>query len=397
MKSEKKVRWGIIGLGHRGRALAYLCHHVVPESQVIALSDKIKPLMEKTVEDLKTPDIKMYDDFTLMLKNSDIDAVAVFVAPEDNPDIVCECLKAGKHVLCEVPLSLTMEGCWNIVTTVEKTGLKFQMAEQIRYSAYVKSWKKMVENNMLGKILYCEGQYLHGMGPDRYWMNSETGENVTIEQAKEAKVPLIKTRFWNLKHPIHYLPHELSPLLYILDDRVVKVVGMATRSPGYRYEWFPQSDIEVALMHTEKDTILRLIAGFTIETLKGTEHCNRIIGTQGWLQQPGTKLEKGRMWLSGYCFSDKMDVEWGYSNYWEVPESASKTGHGGLDYYPITNFVKAILYDEPLSMDVYKAADTAAPAILAGLSIEKGSIPLNVPDFRPGKKRLSGQMPETLY
>lgn len=394
---EKIVKWGIIGLGHRGSALSYLCHHIVPQSKVVALCDTIKPLAEKAARNLKDPDIKIYTDFMQMLKNEDIDVVGVFVAPEDNPDIVCEVLEAGKHVLCEVPLALTMEGCWKIVTTVEKTGLKFQMAEQLRYAAFVRSWKKMVAENMLGKILYCEGQYLHGMGPDRYWINSETGERVSIDEAEKEKLPLKKTRFWNLKHPIYYLPHELSPLLCILDDRVVKVVGMSTKVPSYRYQWFPQADIEVALMHTEKDTIIRLMAGFTIENLSGSEHSNRMVGTKGWVEQPKTKSEKGKMWLSGFYFSDRMDVEWGYSKYWEVPRSALSTGHGGLDYFPVFNMVEAIRLDKPVEMDVYKAADTAAPAILAGLSIENGSIPFNVPDFAPGNNRRSGKMPDKLF
>ncbi len=248
----------------------------------------------------------------------------------------------------------------------------------------------MVENDILGKILYCEGQYLHGMGPDRYWMNPLTGERVTIEEAKKTELPLQKSRFWNLRHPIHYLPHELSPFLHILDDRVVRVVGMATKIPSYRYNWFPQSDIEVAIMHTEKDTILRFLAGFTVETLPGSEHCNRMIGTKGWVEQPRTKSEKGKMWLSEYYFSDVLDVEWEYTNYWEFPEFASITGHGGLDYYPIADMVQSIIHDKDVEMDVYRAADTATPAILAGVSIENGSIPIQVPDFRPSEKKKTG-------
>lgn len=397
MKTEKNVRWGIIGLGNRGRYLSHICHYAVPRSRVVAVCDRISPLLTSAVEYLGDHEIKMYTDHKEMLKHAKIDAVCVFVAPEHNPDIVCDCLEAGKHVLCEVPLSLTIEGCWRIVTTVEKTGLKFQMAEQTRYAAYVKNWKHMVENNILGKILYCEGQYLHGMGPDRFWINPQTGERITIEEAKKTKIPLQKARFWNLRHPIYYLPHELSPLLHILDDRVVKVIGMATKNPGYRYDWFPQSDIEIALMHTEKDTVLRLMAGFTIETLSGSEHCNRMIGTGGWVEQPRTKSGKGKLWLAERYMSDAADISWEYSNYWETPALASQTGHGGLDYYPIADIVKSILFDKPTAMDVYKAADTAAPAILAGLSIENGNKPVDVPDFRPSEKRLMGRLPEKPY
>ncbi|HOJ31789.1 MAG TPA: Gfo/Idh/MocA family oxidoreductase, partial [bacterium] len=292
---EKKLKWGIIGCGHRARGLVHIYHHLVQDSTVVAICDRIEALAHKTKEILKDPDISIYTDHRKMLKESSVDAVSIFVAPEDNPDVVCECLEAGKHVLCEVPLSLTLEGCWKIVVAVEKTGLKFQMAEQLRYAPFVKAWKKMIGEGLFGKILYCEGQYLHGMGPDRYWMDVDTGERISIQQAEKYPGKLMKTRFWNLRHPIFYLPHELSPLLHILDDRVVKVVGMATKSPGYRYDWFPQSDIEVALMHTEKDTVLRLMAGFVIETLKGSEHCNRLIGTKGWVEQPRTKPEKGNM------------------------------------------------------------------------------------------------------
>ena len=45
-------------------------------------------------------------------------------------------------------------------------------------------------------------------------------------------------------------------------------------------------------------------------------------------------------------------------------------------------------------IDVYTAMDTAAPAILAADSIEQGSIPFDVPDFRPGPTRKSGETPE---
>lgn len=48
-------------------------------------------------------------------------------------------------------------------------------------------------------------------------------------------------------------------------------------------------------------------------------------------------------------------------------------------------------------MDVYKAADTAAHAILAGLSIENANKPVDVPDFRPSEKRLMGRLPEKPY
>jgi len=397
MSGSKKVRWGVVGLGHRGQYLATLYHRIIPNSTVVALCDRFEMRAADALKALGDPDVMIYTDYDRMLKEAPIDAVAVIVEPENNADIVCRALESGKHVLCEVPLCYTIKDCWRIITTVEKTGLKFQMAEQTRYGAYVKAWKKMVDDGTLGKILYCEGQYLHGMAPDRYWIDAETGSPVTIEEAKRSKRKLKKSRFWHMKHAIFYLPHELSPLLHILGDRVVRVVGMATRPKSYRYEWLPVSDIEVALMHTKNDTVMRLMTGFVVATLQGSEHCNRMIGTSGWVEQPRTYSEKGKLWLADRYMADKADITWDYRDAWELPHAAATTGHGGLDYYPGANMVDAILHDAPLEMDVYASADTAAPAILAGISIEKGSIPLDVPDFRPGRDRKPGQMPKKLY
>ena len=57
------------------------------------------------------------------------------------------------------------------------------------------------------------------------------------------------------------------------------------------------------------------------------------------------------------------------------------------------HFVNAILNHTTPPMDVYTAADTAAPAILAAQSAEQNSAPLDVPDFRPGPHRKPGQPP----
>ena len=68
---------------------------------------------------------------------------------------------------------------------------------------------------------------------------------------------------------------------------------------------------------------------------------------------------------------------------WEQAEELARTAsHGGLDFYPIDNFVKAWQKGEQPPMNVYRAVDTAAPAILAARSSELGGALLEVPDFR---------------
>lgn len=405
MNKERKIKVGVVGLG--GRSVAWIQNYLqCPACRITALCDKLDALVQeknRLVSDRdKNAKVTCYTDYEKMLREADMDAVSLVVAPEYNADLICLALAAGKHVICEVPLCFSIEECRRIVLAVEKSGgLKFQLGEQARFKAFAQAWRTMAQSGALGKILYAQGQYLHGMGPDRFWHDSETGERITWEQAQ--KVKSHKSRFWNLMHPIRYMPHELSPLLFALDDRVTKVTGVATRTQSYRYEWFPRSDMEIALMHTEKDTIIRLMAGFTTETLVGSEHQYRMVGSEGWVDcQPNAKSGSGGLiWLANGHMSEAANIKWAYNTPWDVPMAARElgvpfspqamsSGHGGMDYWPIATFAQAILDDKPVAMDVYRAVETAAPAILAGECMEKGYAWMDVPDFRPGKHQKSG-------
>lgn len=197
---------------------------------------------------------------------------------------------------------------------------------------------------------------------------------------------------WYMPHPILYLPHELSPILKVLDDHVRKVTCMGTRKGSYHYEGFPVPDMEVALMHTEKDTVLRMATAFNVPTPQ-PNHWHHIMGSKGEVETNRSRNEKMKIWLAGSSLDTKTEMEWEHPPDQPAQPEARGTGHGGLDYYPLADFVRCIREDTPTEMDVYKAADTAAPAILAGISADKGGEPLKVPDFRPSTKRRPGRRP----
>lgn len=409
-QNKKTVRIGLVGLSARG--LMWLQNYLIcPHCRVTALCDKFEALTGKGASIIAghadAAPAECYTDYENMLRDARIDAVSLAVEPENNADMICAALAAGKHVICEVPLCYSIADCWRIVLAVEKhKGLKFQFGEQIRFGAFAQAWRTMVQEGKLGKAVYFQGQYLHGMAPNRFWHDSRTGARITFDETQA--VASHKSRQWSLIHPMRYVPHELSPMLYVLKDRVVKVTGVGTRPQSYRYEWFPFPDIEVALMHTAQDTIIRLMAGFTMERLIGSEHQYRLIGTEGWVDHclaPVFARKSGMMWLANGYMSAVSDVEWSYNTGWEMPLAARElgvpyspqavgSGHGGLDYWPVATFAQSIIEDKPVAMDVYAAVETAAPAIIAGECAEKGYTWMDVPDFRPGQHRQAGELPQ---
>ena len=92
---------------------------------------------------------------------------------------------------------------------------------------------------------------------------------------------------------------------------------------------------------------------------------------------------------------DMADVDWRFERT-DAPPEAMESGHRNMDYYVQAAFRDAVLGVTPLEFDVYRAVDTAAPAILAATSIARGGAPMKVPDFRPSASRPAGQMPETI-
>ena len=99
-----------------------------------------------------------------------------------------------------------------------------------------------------------------------------------------------------------------------------------------------------------------------------------------------------KMWLLDGQMHDLAQVDWRYERTDATPE-ARGSGHGDADYYVHAAFRDAVIGRKAPELDVYRAMETAAPAILAADSIAQGSKLLRVPDFRPGADRPAGNLP----
>jgi len=175
----------------------------------------------------------------------------------------------------------------------------------------------------------------------------------------------------------------------------VKVVGMSTGSPSHNHPEIAQPDLQVALMKTEKDAILRMAVGFTCPVPHGLHHWYHLHGTRGRVEWQRSLDEKSKMWLADEQMEQPAFVDWTWHRH-DAPHEAKQSGHGGTDYFAHASFRDALLHGKTPELDVYGAMDTAAPAILASDSIDQGSVPLTVPDFRPGPRRKFGEAPQEM-
>ena len=386
------VRIGIAGLGHRALNWIRLLQEI-PGYRITAIYDWIEPLQERALGHIRDgDDVNVFSDYEDFLAFDGTDAVGLCVRQKEVGEMAARALEAGKHVNSEVPAAYAMSDCWRIVTNVERTGLVYSLAEQTRYWGVVEGWRQFVGEGRLGRITYAEGQYVGWYGTHQYFQDFKTGKQYPIESLPD--------------HPeaeptvLHTLPtiiggigsHDMSVVLNVLDDRVVEVVGMSTNEPSYAFPEISRPDIQVALMKTEKDTVIRMLCGFTQPRPHGDHHWWQFIGTKGGVEWRRSLDEKPKMWLADTQMNDWAEVDWQYQRT-DAPSGARGSGHGDADYYVHAHFRDAVREGKPLPLDVYRAMDTVAPAIVAHDSIEAGSTPIKVPDFRPGPERRLGEMP----
>jgi predicted dehydrogenase len=388
----KDIRIGVAGLGSRGRYWVELMQKV-GGYRIVALFDRIGPLHEQGLAVLKNREgVKTYRDWHAFLADPNMDAVAVCVRCKEQGAMAAEALEAGKHVNSEVPAAHTLADCWRIVTAQERTGRLYMLGDQARYAGFVQAWKDLVAKGSLGRVTFCEGQYLGYYGTRQFFQDPKTGTFHTVEEL--ADHPDAKPTWLQEMPPIHYLPHELSPMLKVLDDRIVEVTAMSTRAPSYSHPEINQPDIQVALMKTAKDAILRMATGFTQPVCHAIgHHWYQVMGTRGGVEWRRSGREQCKLWLADGQMHDVAEVDWRWQRT-DAPPAAWGSGHNDTDYYVHAMFRDALQGVKPLEWDVYDMMGTAAPAILAAESIAQGSRPMQVPDFRPNARRRVGELPK---
>jgi UDP-N-acetyl-2-amino-2-deoxyglucuronate dehydrogenase len=145
---SKELGYAVVGLGV-GRA------HVkgalkAEGAKLVAVCDLIQEKLDKVKEEV--PDVKTYTNYSEMLADKDIDIVSVATPSGLHAKMVIEALRAGKHVLCEKPMDITVDRILEIEKVRVETGLKVGGIFQNRRNPIMEPTKKAVDEGRLGKI-----------------------------------------------------------------------------------------------------------------------------------------------------------------------------------------------------------------------------------------------------
>jgi predicted dehydrogenase len=355
---KRPLRVGVAGL-RRGAALLPVLRHD-PRVEVAAICDLDAARAEAVAgEHGIAGAYTAYED----LLDHGLDVVVVATPLPDHVPHAAAALRAGAHVLCEVPAVASLEEAETLVGAAREARTLYMLGENCCYWAFVESWAEMAAAGRIGEPMYAEAEYVHDC---RSLLRDPDGRPTW-----RAALP-----------PIHYCTHSLGPLLKVIGGRPISAVGLST---GSRLS--PELgtiDMQVGLFRTDRGVPIKVLCGFGVAR-QPPFHSYTVYGTRGCLERPRPAAEPADGSLAYFEQTPAVRAMTPLPiglRHREAPAWAAAGGHGTAEWAMLRAFLDAVCEGRPSPIDVHAALDMSLPGLCAHLSSQRGGAPVRVPDYR---------------
>ena len=109
-----------------------------------------------------------------VIHDPQVDAVIVTSETNRHVDLIEQAAAAGKHILCQKPLATTLEDCDRIIAAVNRSGVKFGMAYQMRQDPVNQKIKELLDSKAIGDIAVVRRRHAIGVLLDANFVNGPT-------------------------------------------------------------------------------------------------------------------------------------------------------------------------------------------------------------------------------
>lgn len=161
--TKQKIGVGVIGLRMGRSHLAGYAKN--PYTEIVGVCDVDKTLLGTVASEYGAK--LAAADYRRLLESADIDLVSVASPDYYHAEQSVAAMEAGKDVICEKPLTLTMAEANAIIDAVERTGRRFMIGQVCRFAPGFVLAKKMVDRGDVGELYLVESEYAHHYGHAR--------------------------------------------------------------------------------------------------------------------------------------------------------------------------------------------------------------------------------------
>ena len=365
----EKARVGLIGLGFGAEFIPIYQAH--PKAEVTAICQRSEDRLNKVGDQFGIE--TRYTDFRDVLTDPDVDFVHINSPIPDHAPQTIAALKAGKHVMCTVPMSTTLDEAKEIVGLVRETGLKYMMAETVVYSREYLFIKELYDKGELGKIQYMQASHPQDM---EGWPD-----------------------YWKDMVPMHYATHVVSPLMAMVNGLAdyVSCFGSGTINEECAERSGSKFAVESCQIKIKDSDVAAHIWRFLWDTARQYRESIDVYGSKKSFEWQLITDENPVLHTA-----KKPEPE--IAERVEVPDYAHRLpseiqkftrgivdedhlsfiqggGHGGSHPHMVNEFISALIEDRDPFPNAEQAANWTSVGICAHQSALKGGEIVKIPDF----------------
>lgn len=359
----KKIRLGVVGLGHRGRLMFQLAGEKFDCVIPVAACDlydrnwyEKQWLMDKPMCEI-FPDATFYNDYDKMLNEANLDAVIVETGADIHAEFCMKALQKNINVLTDIPVVANLKEADLLWKASLETKAMISVGANPNEQKFTVLLKDFYDTGKLGKPYCMEAEYIHWNLP-----------------ASDERKGLHENGDWRkLLCPIRYCTHSLGPLLTVLEEDLRKVCCMGTGHHADKSEYEEgnnKDDMSCAQFQTESGVVVRLLRNGRCRANIG-HHNYRVFGTEGYME----RVERSGKPVIRFNSQKDDPVLKEISGEFMPPAYADNpdaTGHGGMDYALLDKFFKAILNNGPAPISLKEGLAMTLPGIYAEESSKRG-------------------------
>lgn len=151
-----KKNVAVVGYGGQG---GWHANHAI-KSDVVSLKG-IYDIKQERIDFAKSNGIYTYDSFDAVINDPDVDIVVCATPNDVHKDIVINALMAGKNVVCEKPVALSVEDFDDMCAAAKKSGKLFTVHQNRRWDVDYLAIKSIIESGEIGDTINIESR-VHG-------------------------------------------------------------------------------------------------------------------------------------------------------------------------------------------------------------------------------------------
>tara|TARA_R110002096_G_scaffold305388_8_gene500256 strand:- start:304 stop:1341 length:1038 start_codon:yes stop_codon:yes gene_type:complete len=216
------MKIGLLGAGWFGREAHIRNLQMLNGVEVAAVSSRSDESLAASAE-LVGSDLKTFHDWREVVALDELDAVIIALTNNQHHEAAMAALKAGKHVLCEKPLGLTLAECDEIIEAAGEANLVLQVGHEMRFQRLYECMKETIDGGGIGELqlMWCR-EFRGPMRPG--WRSSEALTGGTILEKNVHHIDLFN---WMMdREPVRVSAHGGTNVLTdreILDNAQVLI------------------------------------------------------------------------------------------------------------------------------------------------------------------------------